>query len=433
MLSTLFMLNSISIANAADPQVLFEVDCVAADKALQVGFQSDPADPVNGPEIIAFGFTFELAPSGSTTINDLSTATLEVNPVHTNVVIAKNTSETVGNTQVIIVEGGFTGQQGLNDVDDLFFIKGTNQKPYTITVKDGELIPENSLDNIFVNTPEQSFNVDPSTCDEAAAAVGETSIEISADKSSAGGGEQVRLIATISNRGEESIDWIQTAGKQITPDIANVELENNQTESTLVFVMPGDTTDIKLKLTVGSVFEEVTIEAIGATPGAPAAPPLRQAAGTPQSISIQDFAFGPAELTIIPGTTVTWTNRDQAPHTVTTTGGAGPLDSGTIDPGGTFSFTFNDAGTFEYFCQIHPFMTARIIVQEGAAPPAQSLAERLAQRREEQEAQPAPAAPQPVFARAGADLAASGPAETGLLLLISLAVLCGWKALRKIA
>ena len=78
------------------------------------------------------------------------------------------------------------------------------------------------------------------------------------------------------------------------------------------------------------------------------------------------FAFSPATLTVKVGTTVTWTNMTQAPHTVTSDDGK-TFDSGSSNPispsGGTFSFTFSKAGTFAYHCQIHPFMKATIIVQ----------------------------------------------------------------------
>ena len=72
------------------------------------------------------------------------------------------------------------------------------------------------------------------------------------------------------------------------------------------------------------------------------------------------FFFSPGTLTIVPGTTVVWTNETKAPHTVTSDNGA--FGSGIINPGQTFSFTFTTAGTFAYHCSIHPFMKATIIV-----------------------------------------------------------------------
>jgi plastocyanin len=78
------------------------------------------------------------------------------------------------------------------------------------------------------------------------------------------------------------------------------------------------------------------------------------------AVSIVDFAFQPASVEIVTGGTVTWTNTGQAPHTVTADDGS--FDSGTLSPGATFSQTFATAGTFTYHCNIHPQMTATVIV-----------------------------------------------------------------------
>ena len=79
-------------------------------------------------------------------------------------------------------------------------------------------------------------------------------------------------------------------------------------------------------------------------------------------ISIQDFAFGPNPLGVSVGETVTWTNNeDGIGHT--TTSGDDLWHSGTLSPGDTFEFTFEEAGTFAYFCSIHPSMTATITVE----------------------------------------------------------------------
>ena len=75
--------------------------------------------------------------------------------------------------------------------------------------------------------------------------------------------------------------------------------------------------------------------------------------------------FNPAELRISAGTTVTWTNQDSVMHTVTSglRGNPTGLFDEAVGPGGTFSFTFNETGTFEYFCIPHPGMDATIIVE----------------------------------------------------------------------
>jgi plastocyanin len=78
------------------------------------------------------------------------------------------------------------------------------------------------------------------------------------------------------------------------------------------------------------------------------------------TVAIQNFAFSPATVTIKAGTTLTWTNRDQDPHTVTAM--SGPFHSPTLNTGQSFRYTFTTPGRFEYLCTIHPFMTATVVV-----------------------------------------------------------------------
>ncbi len=80
------------------------------------------------------------------------------------------------------------------------------------------------------------------------------------------------------------------------------------------------------------------------------------------SVEIKGFAFNQATITVAKGTTVTWTNDDSAPHTVTTTNAPVDFDSGTMNKGDTFSQTFDTAGTYEYYCSIHPSMKGKVIV-----------------------------------------------------------------------
>jgi plastocyanin len=83
------------------------------------------------------------------------------------------------------------------------------------------------------------------------------------------------------------------------------------------------------------------------------------------AVNIVDFAFEPAAVEVPVGATVTWTNGGGAPHTVTADDGA--FNSGNLDPGATFSQTFDSAGSFPYHCEIHPQMTGTVNVTEGAA------------------------------------------------------------------
>ncbi|SRR5256712_729686 len=78
-------------------------------------------------------------------------------------------------------------------------------------------------------------------------------------------------------------------------------------------------------------------------------------------VKIDNFSFGPATLTAPVGTTITWINRDDIPHTVVSTDGV--FKSKVLDTDEKFSFTFSKSGTYPYFCSIHPKMTGKIIVQ----------------------------------------------------------------------
>ncbi len=77
-------------------------------------------------------------------------------------------------------------------------------------------------------------------------------------------------------------------------------------------------------------------------------------------VLIQGMAFTPSTITIVANTTVTWTNKDAVPHTVTSDNGL--FESGTITTNGTFSYTFTAAGTYSYHCAVHPSMTAKLTV-----------------------------------------------------------------------
>jgi plastocyanin len=78
-------------------------------------------------------------------------------------------------------------------------------------------------------------------------------------------------------------------------------------------------------------------------------------------VKIDNFSFGPAALTVPVGTTVTWTNRDDIPHTVVSNDGV--FKSKVLDTDEKFSYTFAKPGTFPYFCSIHPKMTGKVVVQ----------------------------------------------------------------------
>jgi plastocyanin len=118
----------------------------------------------------------------------------------------------------------------------------------------------------------------------------------------------------------------------------------------------------------------VTFGSAGATPGMPGMsgmPPMQGPAGTASSsataapvagtaVSIDDFVFAPAKLTVHAGDTVTWTNHDEEPHTVVANDGS--FHSPGMGTQGTYSYTFRQAGTFDYICSIHPSMHGTVVV-----------------------------------------------------------------------
>jgi plastocyanin len=96
------------------------------------------------------------------------------------------------------------------------------------------------------------------------------------------------------------------------------------------------------------------------------------AAASTKSVEMMGYAFSPAALTVSVGDTVTWTNHDTAPHNVVVTDGPEKFTSPTLQTGGTFSYTFTKAGTYSYYCAIHPDMKATLTVDGGSTPPSSS-------------------------------------------------------------
>jgi plastocyanin len=78
-------------------------------------------------------------------------------------------------------------------------------------------------------------------------------------------------------------------------------------------------------------------------------------------VKIDNFSFAPASITVAAGTTVTWTNRDDIPHTVVSDDKV--FKSKVLDTDEKFSFTFSKPGTYLYFCSVHPKMTGKVVVQ----------------------------------------------------------------------
>ena len=102
---------------------------------------------------------------------------------------------------------------------------------------------------------------------------------------------------------------------------------------------------------------------MGLSVGQKSSTALAQEKASTVEVKVDNFSFGPASLTVAVGTTVTWTNRDDIPHTVVSTDDAKTFKSKVLDTDQSFSFTFSKAGTYPYFCSIHPKMTGKVIVQ----------------------------------------------------------------------
>ena len=85
------------------------------------------------------------------------------------------------------------------------------------------------------------------------------------------------------------------------------------------------------------------------------------ATGTTASVAVKNFAFSPAQLVVTRGATVTWTFEDSTQHNITADNNA--FKSGDQSSGGTYSFTFHSAGSYDYICSIHPYMKGNVTVR----------------------------------------------------------------------
>ena len=109
-----------------------------------------------------------------------------------------------------------------------------------------------------------------------------------------------------------------------------------------------------VRKTLGLLFSAIFVMPAILAAATPSAPPA--------AIEITKFAFAPQEITIAPGTTITWTNRDETPHTVTSNDKQ--FASKGLDTDDKFAHTFASEGDFSYFCTVHPFMTGVVHVRK---------------------------------------------------------------------
>ena len=84
-------------------------------------------------------------------------------------------------------------------------------------------------------------------------------------------------------------------------------------------------------------------------------------AGPTVQVNIFNYKFDPETVTVVAGTTVTWTNKDEIPHTVASTDKSFPASAG-LDTGDSYSYTFTKPGTYNYYCTLHPFMKGTVVV-----------------------------------------------------------------------
>ena len=89
----------------------------------------------------------------------------------------------------------------------------------------------------------------------------------------------------------------------------------------------------------------------------------QESSGEGENVHISRMTFNPGAVRVKAGSTVTWTQRDGVPHTVTASGSSAAFNSGTMGVGQTFSHTFDKPGVYDYHCSVHPGMTGKVVVE----------------------------------------------------------------------
>jgi plastocyanin len=112
---------------------------------------------------------------------------------------------------------------------------------------------------------------------------------------------------------------------------------------------------------VASFTASVIIAAVLMLAGSPGVRANDQSTAASAAVNIDNFVFGPQTITVPVGATVTWTNKDDIPHTSVSTDGV--FKSKVLDTDEKFTYTFTKAGTYPYYCTIHPKMTGKVVVQ----------------------------------------------------------------------
>ncbi|MEZ4500259.1 MAG: DUF2807 domain-containing protein [Thermomicrobiales bacterium] len=182
--------------------------------------------------------------------------------------------------------------------------------------------------------------------------------EIEADNASVYDGSQLQCAsATVS------LERASQATIRITDSLSGTV----GTMSTLTYITEQGNVQVESSMG-GSVSQApfVPLAGAAATPVASPVPSTPQAATGPQTweVTIAQFKFTPATLEIHVGDTVVWTNKDFFPHDVTQLPKGSGFASPPLNAGGTFTYTFDTPGTYDYFCALHPIMLGTVIVEE---------------------------------------------------------------------
>ncbi len=173
------------------------------------------------------------------------------------------------------------------------------------------------------------------------------------------------LPQTITIKAGEAVTWTNLDGDEHTATGRGFDTGTIQPgqSATVVFTAPG-IYDYVCQFHGAMSGQVIVTDAAGNVPASVTPTPATDDA-TGASVTIVDFSFDPAVITVPAGSTVTWTNTGVAPHTVTGAFG----DSGTLASGQIFRHTFTEAGTFDYACQFHPQMTGQVVVEGASAVP----------------------------------------------------------------
>ena len=117
----------------------------------------------------------------------------------------------------------------------------------------------------------------------------------------------------------------------------------------------------KKNVRIAGVVMPVLIAMLLLFAGSPSVKANDQPSAANVAVKIDNFVFGPQAITVPVGTTVTWTNSDDIPHTAVSTDGV--FKSKVMDTDEKFSYTFAKAGTYSYYCSVHPKMTGQVVVK----------------------------------------------------------------------